>query len=485
MSELSKASLRKYFAFLTLAQAACVLCGLAFYHLYFISSANRSAKTAAWSAMEPAAEQMAQQLRPVTARFLRADSAPFRVAAASLGTNHDEPTTVAVVDSNWKIIDSTNQPRKTSAASRGKLRAEQVLEFTRSGAARENPSMRGLVLSGGKRHVALAQALAGNDGYLVLYRDSDTLHIATADLPPVLWASDIGVFLWICTIGCVGNYIVVGVWHRDNSAGQQAGQNLSALRQAHALVRTQEAVIFGLAKLTDSRDPNTGHHLDRITDYSSMLAAAARHHEDFQSIITPSFLERIGISAALHDIGKVGVQDAILGKPGPLSAEERSEMKRHTRIGEECLREIERRLGSSNFLQMAREIACAHHERWDGTGYPLGLAGDAIPLAARIVAIADVYDALSSERIYKETIPHDECVAIIADESGKHFDPRLVQVFLSIENRFRKISAELASNRNSNELNRGPAGADADGKERSFASDQPSDRAETLASTSD
>jgi putative two-component system response regulator len=202
-------------------------------------------------------------------------------------------------------------------------------------------------------------------------------------------------------------------------------------------------VIFGLAKLSDSRDPDTGDHLERISYYSSTLAAALRQHPDFRNDITPTFIRLIGISSALHDIGKVGVEDAILRKPGPLTLEERELMTRHTRIGEECLREIERRLGTSNFLQMAREIAASHHERWDGTGYPQGLAAEDIPLSARIVAIADVYDALSSKRVYKAPLSHEECVSTIAAEAGKHFDPRLVQVFLEIESSFRNISRHL------------------------------------------
>jgi HD-GYP domain-containing protein (c-di-GMP phosphodiesterase class II) len=152
----------------------------------------------------------------------------------------------------------------------------------------------------------------------------------------------------------------------------------------------------------------------------------------------------IGISAALHDIGKVGVQDLILRKPGKLTTQERREMQEHPVIGGNCISEIERRLGNSNFLKMAREIASCHHERWDGSGYPLGLSGEEIPLAARIVAIADVYDALSSQRAYKDALPHKECVEMVSAEAGRQFDPKLVDVFLRVETEFRDIARRCA-----------------------------------------
>ncbi|MCH7812442.1 MAG: HD domain-containing protein, partial [Planctomycetes bacterium] len=156
--------------------------------------------------------------------------------------------------------------------------------------------------------------------------------------------------------------------------------------------------------------------------------------------VTAEFVRLIGISSALHDIGKVGIEDSILRKPGPLTPAQRKRMETHAMIGAECLRGIERRLGGSNFLQMAREITLAHHERWDGTGYPDRLAGEAIPLAARIVAVADVYDALSSVRVYKERHDHQQCLAYITGQAGKQFDPQIVEVWQGIESRFRAIA---------------------------------------------
>lgn len=226
--------------------------------------------------------------------------------------------------------------------------------------------------------------------------------------------------------------------------GEQERQTLEtreeALKRARELEQMRDAVIFGLAKLAESRDPDTGMHLERISLYSTRLARAARRHPRFRDQVTPLFVQTIGISSALHDIGKVGVEDSILLKPGPLTPSERARITDHARIGGECIHQIQRRIGDSSFLKMAHEIAMHHHERWDGTGYPTGQVGVSIPLSARIVAIADVYDALSVKRVYKEALPHDTCVERITASAGYQFDPDLIDVFLSVESEFREIA---------------------------------------------
>ena len=253
-----------------------------------------------------------------------------------------------------------------------------------------------------------------------------------ADLVATFWRSSGLTFVWCAAIlSVVSHLLVMRLFEQFES--QNSSVDVNDLKRTSALVRTQEAVIFGLAKLADSRDSETGDHLERISVYSSTIASALRRHVDFRDTITPTLVQGIGASSALHDIGKVGVEDAILRKPGPLTQAERLRMQTHTAIGEDCLLEIERRLGQSNFLRMAREIAAAHHERWDGRGYPNGLSGEQIPLAARIVAIADVYDALSTKRVYKVAMSHEQSVELIRSEAGGHFDPRLVAVFLEIE----------------------------------------------------
>ena len=245
-------------------------------------------------------------------------------------------------------------------------------------------------------------------------------------------------FLWIIAMQAVAAYFVIA---RINSQHQveQLKRRQESLFQSRELIRTRDAVIFGLAKLADSRDPETGMHLERIAIYSTRLASAMRHDHYFREQISSQFVKLIGISSALHDIGKVGIADSVLKKPGPLSPQERIEMEQHATIGGDCIETISKRLGKSSFLQMAKDIAYAHHERWDGTGYPNKISGKDIPLAARIVAIADVYDALSSKRVYKEALPHDQCVEIINNMAGGHFDPNIVDIFLKIEQQFQMI----------------------------------------------
>ena len=251
------------------------------------------------------------------------------------------------------------------------------------------------------------------------------------------------VFLWICGSQILIAFLVVSRWNTLRERERVADANAFA-RQNHDLVRTRDAVIFGLAKLAESRDPETGHHLERIAHYATLLAEALRRHPRFSAQITPTFLKLLGISSALHDIGKVGVEDAVLLKPGRLTDAEREKIKQHTLMGGDCIEQIESRLGTSNFLEMAREIALYHHEWWDGSGYPNGLAGEEIPLAARIISVADVYDALSARRVYKEPYRHDKCVRIIREGAGTQFDPDIVSVFLEIEADFFKCAQEMS-----------------------------------------
>jgi putative two-component system response regulator len=250
-------------------------------------------------------------------------------------------------------------------------------------------------------------------------------------------------FVWTFGLQSVVAYFLLSRVHVEHSRRVSKSDEQS-LQNTRDLIRTRDAVIFGLAKLAESRDRATGQHLERISLYSTRIASALSREPRYQNIVTPAFVRLIGISSALHDIGKVGVEDSVLLKPGTLTASERFRMQLHAQVGAECIREIERRLGTSNFLEMAREIAYSHHERWDGAGYPEGFAGEAIPLAARIVAIADVYDALAVRRVYKQPIPHEKCVEIIREEAGRQFDPELIRVFLEIEGQFKEIARRHA-----------------------------------------
>jgi putative two-component system response regulator len=236
----------------------------------------------------------------------------------------------------------------------------------------------------------------------------------------------------------------IGLRRLQTSFEQRQAESESRAEQDRSrLVCTQQAVMFGLAHLAECRDPATGQHLRRMKHLARELAEAVRNHPKYRSLVTLEFLKQIEISAMLHDIGKVGISDEILMKPGKLTPDERREMEQHPLISSQCLRRIEEKLGPANFLEMAHEIALYHHERWDGRGYPFGRRGEAIPLSARIVAIADVYDALVSERVYKPAFPHDQCVAMIRQGAGSQFDPELVEIFLGIEGRFADVSQRI------------------------------------------
>lgn len=305
--------------------------------------------------------------------------------------------------------------------------------------------------------VAVAHPLPGGDGYVVLAARSSEL-VERAALSKSVWTAEVISFLWTAGLAAVTLHLLL---HRARQpAADQPKVDIEALKQAQALVRAQETVIFGLAKLSDSRDSDTGMHLERIAQFSSMLATGLRKRPDFRDRITPGFIQLIGISSALHDIGKVGVEDSILRKPGSLTADERSRMQRHAEIGADCLKEIERRLGPTNFLQMAREIVSSHHEWWNGQGYPHGLSDEQIPLSARIVAVADVYDALRSKRVYKDALPHEECVRLIAGAAGTQFDPRVVEVFLQIEDRIGELADQFHAQEQANSSQDEPANND-------------------------
>ena len=206
------------------------------------------------------------------------------------------------------------------------------------------------------------------------------------------------------------------------------------------LVRIQDAAIYSMASLAETRDNETGYHLRRTQHYIKALAEHLRDHPKFCDELNDETIDLIFRSAPLHDIGKVGVPDRILLKPDKLSGEEWKEMKKHAEYGYEAIVRAEKQLGTTSFLRYARDIAHSHHEKWDGTGYPDGLANKDISLAGRLMALADVYDALVCRRVYKEAIPHEKAAQIILEGRGTHFDPDIVDAFLELQDEFVAIA---------------------------------------------
>jgi len=203
----------------------------------------------------------------------------------------------------------------------------------------------------------------------------------------------------------------------------------------------QDVTIMAMGSLAETRDNETGKHIRRTQNYVRALARQLQPDPKFAPELSDAYIELLYKSAPLHDIGKVGIPDAILLKPGKLTPEEFEIMKTHTTLGRDAILAAEELIDApSSFLRVAREIAHYHQEKWDGSGYPDRLAGEAIPLSARLMAVADVYDALVSRRVYKQPIPHDQAVEIMREGRGKHFDPLLLDAFLVIEREFQAIA---------------------------------------------
>jgi putative two-component system response regulator len=215
--------------------------------------------------------------------------------------------------------------------------------------------------------------------------------------------------------------------------------------RTHELTLTQDVTIIGFATLAEFRNQETGAHIMRTKQYVRLLAQYLSIHPKFSPVLGREAIELLYKSAPLHDIGKIAVPDNILLKPGLLTREEFEEVKKHTIYGRDAITRAERELGNftSSFLQLGKEIAYTHHEKWDGSGYPQGLRGEEIPVSGRLMALADVYDALVSQRIYKEAFSHEKACDIIENESGKHFDPDVVGAFIDLEDVFRNISQQI------------------------------------------
>jgi putative two-component system response regulator len=273
--------------------------------------------------------------------------------------------------------------------------------------------------------------------------DWEMPHLSGPDLCAAIRAQDFG--------GYIYTIILTG---RNKSADSIAGLNAGAddfitkpvdPAQLAARVRIAERIlslqtchltIFAMAKLAESRDPETGAHLERVRTYCQILAQHLTSNPDTAKSLEPGYSQMIYLTSPLHDIGKVAIPDHVLLKPGRLSDREFEIMKTHTTLGAQTLDSAVKAHPEATFLRMARDIALTHHERWDGSGYPNGLQGEAIPMCGRLVALADVYDALTSKRVYKDAFTHDIAREIIMKDAGTHFSPQIIEAFLSVENAF-------------------------------------------------
>lgn len=209
------------------------------------------------------------------------------------------------------------------------------------------------------------------------------------------------------------------------------------------LRQTQDVTIFALGYQAELRDLETGKHIERTSAYVEIIAKELKKHEKYKTYMNDDYISDLIRSAPLHDIGKVAIPDSILCKPGKLTEEEFAVMQSHAVHGSDILEKAEERLSFPSFFKIAIQMSKYHHEKWNGTGYPSKISGENIPLSARIMALADVYDALSSARPYKEAFSHERCISIIKDESGKSFDPVIVDIFLTKEQKFKDVSIQM------------------------------------------
>lgn len=216
-------------------------------------------------------------------------------------------------------------------------------------------------------------------------------------------------------------------------------------KRTREVMAIQDVTILAMASLAETRDSDTGNHIRRTQFYVKALAEKLKTHPRFSRFLTEQNIKTLFKSAPLHDIGKVGIPDRILLKPGRFEPAEFEIMKTHTTLGRDAIDHAEKSLGTEvEFLKMAKEIALSHQEKWDGSGYPQGLAGDSIPISARLMALADVYDALISRRVYKQSMSHEKAVEIIVEGKGTHFDADMVDAFVELQEEFRTIALRFA-----------------------------------------
>ena len=212
-------------------------------------------------------------------------------------------------------------------------------------------------------------------------------------------------------------------------------------QRTHETEQLKDVIIEAMGEMAEYRDPETGRHIQRTRKYVELVSGSLVEGGHFVDQLTYEYVDLLQKSAPLHDIGKVAIRDSILLKPGKLTVEEFEEMKKHTLYGEEVIANLEQMAGyTTSFLSCAKEIAGSHHEKYDGSGYPRGLSGENIPLAGRIMAIADVYDALISKRVYKKAISHADALQIMLDGKGRHFDPLLIDALIKVEQQFYKVA---------------------------------------------
>ena len=367
---------------------------------------------------------------------------PFQSMPMDTDTNHPEPATILVVDDTPANLSLMTGLLRDDYKVKAAIDGEKALRIAQ---ASPPPDL-----------ILLDIMMPGMDGYEVCRRlKADP---ATRDIPVIFLTAksgvedekmglDLGAVDYITkpisppiVMARVRNHLVLKAsadFLRDKAdyLEHEVGKRTAEV------IAIQDVTILAMASLAETRDSDTGNHIRRTQHYVKALALKLREQPRLAALLDDRYILMLFKSAPLHDIGKVGIPDRILLKPGKLTPEEFELMKTHTTLGRDAIHAAERQLGMPvEFLKLAKEIAYSHQEKWDGSGYPEGLKGEAIPLSARLMALADVYDALISRRVYKEGMPHEQALAIISAGRGQHFDPDMVDAFLAIHEEFYAIA---------------------------------------------
>jgi response regulator RpfG family c-di-GMP phosphodiesterase len=239
-------------------------------------------------------------------------------------------------------------------------------------------------------------------------------------------------------------FVLFGIFVQSNMLSSIQQQTEAILKNNEQLAQTKQVTIYALAYQAEIRDQETGKHLDRTSEYVRILAEELAVLPEYQGYLSLDYINDLVNSAPLHDIGKVGIPDSVLLKPGKLTNDEFEIIKKHCELGADVLTKAEEKLDFQSFLRIAVQLVNSHHEKWNGQGYPKGLKDNMIPISARIMSLADVYDALRSERCYKKAFSHEKACEIIKEDKGTHFDPVVVDCFLNVEKKFHHVSEILA-----------------------------------------
>ena len=367
---------------------------------------------------------------------------PFQSMPMDTDTKHPEPATILVVDDTAANLSLMTGLLRDEYKVKAAIDGEKALRIAQSSPP---PDL-----------ILLDIMMPGMDGYEVCRRlKADP---ATRDIPVIFLTAksgvedekmglDLGAVDYITkpisppiVMARVRNHLVLKAsadFLRDKAdyLEHEVGKRTAEV------TAIQDVTIRAMASLAETRDSDTGNHIRRTQHYVKALALKLREQPRLAALLDDRYILMLFKSAPLHDIGKVGIPDRILLKPGKLTPEEFELMKTHTTLGRDAIHAAERQLGMPvEFLKLAKEIAYSHQEKWDGSGYPEGLKGEAIPLSARLMAVADVYDALISRPVYKEGMPHEQALAIISAGRGQHFDPDMVDAFLAIHEEFYAIA---------------------------------------------